>query len=392
MKAEDPQTIALHQMLEQPHAWLSDLEKFVEFKESFVDFIFGAVSENIVGSIPAQKMKDFWDKVKNCITADSQGDAKMVADFSKLVLPELDEVTSVSVLHATTTASDNYAAWHTMLVRVGDGEDTAIKLGALCAIPVIGGIIKQARALKSLLSKDITAELLYGSDGNTQGEILNVLRALRAELDSNPRKGEIVCTNFQSIRAGVLAYLNTSAEEVAKGFGKDLQSVVDTLKTAMEDEGNVEFLKVTATAWPEASTPRLVGLAGGEAARTIYRCNKYLETYEDSASTFVKTYSGRVSDEALQLIKKTDFKPEKVRTVSGLLTAVQAMARPLKAGETRVTLLSKCKTVLTAKGMWPLLPPHVQDRIVKSCTAAKPAISQEPGSMPGSSSGPKEGK
>ena len=390
VKAEDPQTIALHQMLEQPHKWLSDLQMFSKFKESFVDFIFAAVSESIAGGIPAEKMKMFWDKVKDCVRADS-GHSQMVTDISKLDLPELDEVSSVSVLHATTTASDNYAAWHTRLVRYGDGTGDAIQLGALCAIPVIGEIVKQARALQSSLNKDITAEVLYGTDGNTQGEILHVMRALRKELDSNPRKGENVSTCFQTIRVGVLAYLNTTVEEVARGFGNDLKSVVDTFVPAIEDEGIVEFLKVTATAWPEASTPRLVGLAGSDAARSIYRCNKYLETYEDGAASFVKTYSGRVSDEALQLIKNMDFKPEKVRTVSGLLTAVQAMARPLRVGESRSQLLSKCKTVLTAKGMWQLLPPHVQDRIVKSTSTAavaKPgqaATSTGPGSLPGSS-------
>ena len=65
-----------------------------------------------------------------------------------------------------------------------------------------------------------------------------------------------------------------------------------------------------------------------------------------------------------------DLTSEVNNAASALLTAIQTLARPLKVGESRSSILEKVKKIFEVKGMWACLPGHVKDKILQGASEA----------------------
>ncbi len=68
-----------------------------------------------------------------------------------------------------------------------------------------------------------------------------------------------------------------------------------------------------------------------------------------------------------------DMDQLKAKQFSALLTVVQALARPLQAGENRASLVRKCHGVLQRREMWCYVPPSLKQRAEPYITERSPA-------------------
>ena len=92
---------------------------------------------------------------------------------------------------------------------------------------------------------------------------------------------------------------------------------------------------------------------------------KYLETQQAPATLFLKNFRGKLDETVNKEFEAVEFLPDQPRKTCGLLTAVQALGRPLKAGETRLALKKMCRAAFQNKEMWVLMPPHVQQMLAE---------------------------
>ena len=81
---------------------------------------------------------------------------------------------------------------------------------------------------------------------------------------------------------------------------------------------------------------------------------------------FLKNYGDKLEQQVAKDFQALEFHPQTPRKIAGLLTAVQALGRPLKVGETRAGLLARCRNALTGKDLWKLMPPHVQQMVTQN--------------------------
>jgi hypothetical protein len=358
-KADDATTIALRELLMAPGEWLSSLPECAPFEDVFEEILFEGIASNMKAKIPIVKMHGFWATVTNKFSDDLRGKSAYLLALAD-ELPDLDAVSASAVLQETTTAADNYVAWHSKPVKVDN--ESSLELGILCGIPVIAAVMKSSFKLAEVAKGAIKCAVAFPS-GEFDNDVMNALKMMRVEISGRPRKGEEVSSLFKEIRECARAFYTEVLNKIATDLAADLTATSASVEQAAASQVLVKFKKDTEEPWPEASMPKLLEAAASENAQLIYTTTKYLEMHRQPVEIFLQTYCDKLDKTTVQTLKGIEYIPDSGRKISGLLTAVQAMGRALKAGETRIALLSRCKSALNHKDMWKHMPAHVQQII-----------------------------
>lgn len=369
VKIDDPTSIALHELLEHPDEWISKVPGFEKFKEPFVDFLFEHVGNHLRKNAPIDKMVEFWQAIEKTMTPERRGKSDFLDNLNLDDL-NLEHISAQKVVLATMATGDNYAAWHNKNISM------ACELGILCGIPIIAGMLANSAKLAKAIEKgDLKCSTIFPK-GEYDGDLIKALTTMRNELaHGKPRKVEERSPLFADVRSSIEAAYTKALNVIARAIVDDLQATEKSLDDLRDGEVLKQFVTDTESLWPEASMPKLIAATNTDEAQTIYIITKHLELHAEAVQIFVKVYASKLEEETAKVLVSFEFKPEVPRKISGLLTAVQALGRALKAGETRQNLLSKCKAALQHKDMWKLMPCHVQQMI----TAGESRQSQEGG-------------
>ena len=382
VKVDDPATVALHELLEQPGQWLADLQGFSQFKAPFTDFLFTHVVDMLRKSVPCTNMHSFWSEVGAAMTSEVKGKAGFL---DKLTMPaaDLTEISDAKVIAITTAAADNYSAWLAKKLKINQTQGSPeIEMGVLCSIPLIAKMLGSSIKLRAATKDQVTCSSVFPT-AEFDGDLVVLLKTIRGEVSGKARKSENVAPLFESLRASMQDGLKESLQTLAEKLLKDL---TDTAKSADElAKGQVltDFVKCCDTPWPEASVPRMLEAAGSEEAQQMYKASKYFEVYAGPIDGFLKNYGDKLEQQVAKDFGALEFHPQTPRKIAGLLTAVQAIGRPLKAGETRAGLLARCSNALTCKDLWKLMPPHVQQIVTQGEKAADGAAATGQAAGPG---------
>ena len=377
VKVDEPGTVALHELLEQPGQWLADLQGFSQFKALFTDFLFAHVVDMLRNSVPCTKMHSFWSKLQAAMTSEVKGKVGFL-DMLTMPAADLTEISDAKVIAITTTAADNYCAWLAKKLKINQTQGSPeIEMGVLCSLPLIAKMLGNSIKLRAATKDRVTCSSVFPA-AEFDGDLVVLLKTIRGEVSGKARKSENVAPLFfECLRASMQDGLTTSLQTLAEKLLKDL---TDTAKSADElAKGQVltDFVKCCDTPWPEASVPRMLEAAGSEEASQLYKASKYLEMYAGPIDGFLKNYGDKLEQQVAKDFQALEFHPQTPRKIAGLLTAVQALGRPLKVGETRAGLLARCRNALTGKDLWKLMPPHVQQMLTQNEKAADGAAATE---------------
>ena len=249
-------------------------------------------------------------------------------------------------------------------------DDKEVTFGCFGAAPTVALLLAQWSEVTTI--PVTTTVLTTIAHDEKLAQARNTIEELSSALPSSwgARQEDVV-----KLRETLLQNCKDLQAARATSVLRDLQSTAAKLEPTLDKNINLYQLQqiIVEEEMTNTSLSKHLVVAQSIEARDFYQAYKYLE----SAHDWVNNVLARNMDLPTGLVDKFEnFTKDKLsgRAVVGVMTAIQALQRPLVVGETRQQVASKCKQLLVNRSMLGDLPANLRAVLLARALPAMPAV------------------